>query len=130
MIWQGWPLSRVVVLFVGLAYLLIFIQVTMSHYRQNFYRKVMWTPVISAPIYFLAGIVLAFCGWQWLLTTFHVLMWIAFVSGLGGFYYHFRGVGLRVGGFALRNFLVGPPVIMPLVYSAVAALGLLAIYWR
>lgn len=130
MIWNGWTLARVIVLFVSLAYLMIAIQVSMSHYRQNFYRKVMLTPVLSAPIYFLIGIALVCWGRQWLMTTFHILMWLGLLSGLIGFYYHFRGVGLRVGGYALRNFLIGPPIIMPLMYSAIAVLGLIAVYGR
>jgi len=130
MIWQAWTLSRIVVLFVALAFLLVAIQVTMSHYRQNFYRKVMLVPVISAPIYFLVGLALAIWAKSWLFNTFHVLMWIAVLSGLAGFYYHVRGVGLRVGGYTVRNYLIGPPIIMPLVYSAMGALGLIAVYWR
>ncbi|MFC5448611.1 hypothetical protein [Paenibacillus aestuarii] len=47
-----------------------------------------------------------------------------------GFYFHFRGVGIRVGGWALRNFLIGPPVTLPLMFSALSVLGLIAIYWK
>jgi hypothetical protein len=130
MYWDGWTLTRVLIFFVGLAFLLISIQVSMSHYRQNFYRKVMLAPVLTAPIYFLAAMLLTFWGRNWLFTTFHILMWLGVISGLIGFFYHMRGIGLRVGGYTLRNFLVGPPVIMPLMYSAVAALGLIAVYWR
>jgi len=130
MYWNEWSLARILILFVGLAYLLIGIQVSMSHYRQNFYRKVMLAPVLSAPIYFIVGVVLAIWGRAWLFTTFHILMWIAVISGFIGFYFHFRGVGLRVGGYALRNFLVGPPIMMPLMYAAIGVLGLIAVYWR
>lgn len=130
MYWDGWSLTRVLIFFVGLAFLLISVQVSMSHYRQNFYRKVMLAPVLTAPIYFLVAMLLTFWGRSWLFTTFHILMWLGFISGLIGFFYHMRGVGLRVGGYTLRNFLVGPPVIMPLMFSAVAALGLIAVYWR
>ncbi|WP_442602060.1 hypothetical protein [Paenibacillus sp. KN14-4R] len=130
LVWDHWQLARCIVLFVAIAYLLIGIQVTMSHYRQNFYRRVMWAPVLSSPIYFIVGLFLALLGPMWLLHTFHVLMWIALLSGIVGFYYHFRGVGLRIGGYALRNFLVGPPIMMPLMYAAMGALGLLAVYWR
>lgn len=130
MIWNEWTLPRVLILFVGLAYLLIAIQVTLSHYRQNFYRKVMLVPVLTAPLYCVIAIALALWGRSWLFTTFHIFMWLGVISGLIGFYYHFRGVGLRVGGYALRNFLVGPPVIMPLMYSSIAVLGLIAVYWR
>ncbi|WP_127586403.1 hypothetical protein [Paenibacillus koleovorans] len=128
--WDSWSLDRIVILFVSLAFLLIGIQVTMFHYRQSFTHKAMWAPVLSSPIFFLAGLVLVMYNASWLSTLFMILMWIGLVDGLIGFYFHFRGVGIRVGGYALRNFLIGPPVILPLVFSAVSVLGLIAIYWK
>nr|WP_313779981.1 hypothetical protein [Paenibacillus larvae] len=49
MVWVGWPLARIVILFVAFAYIFIGIQVTMSHYRQNFHQKIMLVPVLSSP---------------------------------------------------------------------------------
>lgn len=103
-----WSIDRILILFVSLAFLMIGIQVTMFHYRQNFTHKVMWVPVISAPIFLIVGLILTWYNVPWLHTLFMVLMWIGAVSGLIGFYFHFRGVGIRVGGWALRNFLIGP----------------------
>lgn len=57
------------------------------------------------------------------------LCWFGMVAGLIGFYKHFRGVGQRVDGYRLHNFLVGPPVILPLFVSAFSALALLALHW-
>lgn len=128
--WEGWPLDRILILFVSLAFMLIGIQVSLYHYRQNFHHKAMWIPVIAGPIFFLVGAALAFYRVPWLSTLFLVLMWIGMLDGLIGFYYHFRGVGIRVGGWALRNFLIGPPVIMPLMFTALSGLGLIAVYWR
>ncbi|MDB5055677.1 MAG: hypothetical protein JWM44_3727 [Bacilli bacterium] len=128
--WNGWSLDRFLVLFVGLAFLLVGIQVTQSHYRQNFHHKAMWIPVIASPLFFISGIGLALTHLTWLYGFFAAFMWIGVGAGLVGFYYHFHGVGVRVGGWAPRNFLVGPPVIMPLVFTAMSALGLAAIYWR
>ncbi|WP_274651264.1 hypothetical protein [Paenibacillus humicola] len=130
MYWEHWSLDRVVILFVGLAFLLLGIQVTLFHYRQNFHQKSMWVPVILSPVFFVAAIVLVWYNAQWLRTVFNVLMWLGVVSGLIGFYFHFRGVGIRVGGYALRNFLIGPPVILPLMFSALSALGLIALCWE
>ncbi len=48
--WNGWPLSRVILLFTSLALLVIFVQVTLFHYRQNFRHWAMWGPVIGAPV--------------------------------------------------------------------------------
>lgn len=130
MIWTGWSLERVVFLFVGIAFLAVWVQVTLSHYRQNFHHKSMWSPVISSPIYSLAAIWIAVSRPDWLLSLFVFLMWLGVMTGAAGFYYHFHGVGLRVGGYSMRNFLVGPPVMMPIMYMAISVLGLIAYYWR
>ncbi|TBL69832.1 hypothetical protein [Paenibacillus thalictri] len=128
--WNAWSLDRVIFLFVGLAFLVIGVQVTISHYRQNFHHKAMWGPVLSAPFLCAVSVWLAFYPASWLLITFMVLMYVAVLEGFVGFYYHFHGVGLRVGGYTSRNFLVGPPVVLPLLYTAMGVLGLLAYYWR
>lgn len=128
--WSMWSIDRILILFVSLAFLVIGIQVTMFHYRQNFNHKSMWVPVISAPVFFVAGIILTWYNAPWLHTLFLVLMWFGVIAGLIGFYFHFRGVGVRVGGWALRNFLIGPPITLPLMFSALSVLGLIAIYWK
>jgi len=130
MYWSAWSLDRVLILFVSLAFLVIGIQVTMFHYRQNFTHKAMWVPVISSPIFLIVGLILTWYNASWLHSLFMVLMWFGVVAGLIGFYFHFRGVGIRVGGWALRNFLIGPPVTLPLMFTALSVLGLIAIYWK
>ncbi|RXT08137.1 hypothetical protein [Ammoniphilus sp. CFH 90114] len=130
MYWNGWPLERVGILFVSLAFLMIGIQVTLFHYRQNFHHKAMWIPVLFAPLFFIVGSVFTFYNVGWVSTLFFWLMWLGLIDGLIGFYYHFRGVGIRVGGWALRNFLIGPPIILPLMFTALSGLGLIVMYWR
>jgi len=88
----------------------------------------MWTPVIEAPIIFVSGIVLVMYRSDLAATVWVWLMCIAVISGFVGFYYHTRGLGKRVGGYELRNFLIGPPTMLPLMLSALGAFGLLAIY--
>ncbi|MFB7817039.1 hypothetical protein [Paenibacillus chitinolyticus] len=130
MIWNAWTLDRSVILFTAFAYLFIAAQVTLSHYRQNFHRKVMLIPVITAPLYFLVGLLAVLLNRTWLLCLFHIGMWLGILTGLAGLYLHIRGVGKRVGSYAFRNFLIGPPVLMPLLYSALGILGLIAVYGR
>lgn len=125
--WVGWPLARFVLLFVALAYLMIGIQVTMSHYRQNFHHRAMIAPVVLSPILLVFGLFTVWLDMDWVSATMTVLLWIAIAAGLVGFYFHFRGVGKRVGGYEGRNFLIGPPVVLPLIFSAVAVLGLVAL---
>lgn len=128
--WTDWSMHRFLVLFVSIAFLLMGIQVTLFHYRQNFHHKVMWLPVVASPIFFVCGVLLALVGTGWLRNTFIFLMAVGAVAGLYGFARHLKGVGQRIGGYELRNFLIGPPVILPLMFSALSVLGLTAIYWR
>lgn len=130
MIWTGWSLARIVVLLIGVAYLMISLQVTMFHYRQNFRNPAMWVPVISGPIIGLIAVLLALINTGVLLGLFKVLLWIAVLGGMIGFFFHFRGIGQRVDGYVMRNFLIGPPLILPLMFSAMAVFGLFAVYWR
>jgi uncharacterized membrane protein YjdF len=130
MVWTEWSLDRMIVFFVGLAYLLIGIQVAMSHYKQNFHNKTMWVPVIAAPVLFLASIVLALTNRYGLYNIVQILYWLGTIVGLIGFALHFKAVGHRIGGYKPRNFLMGPPVILPLLFSAMSVLGLIAMYGR
>ncbi len=127
--WTGWPLERVMLLVVGILYLVVGIQVTLFHYRQNFNKKVMWVPVIEAPLIGAASLMYVAYAADWLATFNAVLYWIAIASGLIGSVYHIRGVGKRVGGYVLRNFLVGPPAMLPSLISALGVIGLIALYW-
>ncbi|SHE15040.1 Uncharacterised protein [Chlamydia abortus] len=128
--WVGWPLDRLLILFVALAFLLIGLQVTMSHYRQNFHHKAMWSPVDVSPLIFLSGLGLAVYPSAFFHYLFVFLLFAGVLTGMAGFYFHYRGVGVRVGGYASRNFLMGPPVVLPVVFLAMSALGLIAVYWR
>jgi lysylphosphatidylglycerol synthetase-like protein (DUF2156 family) len=130
MVWTAWPLDRILICFVGLAYLLIGIQVAMSHSKQNFHNKSMWVPVITAPILFVCSILLALLNNKGLYGVTHILYWMGTLVGFVGFVFHFRGVGHRVGGYAPRNFLMGPPIILPLLFAAMSVLGLISIYGR
>ncbi|MFK7691594.1 hypothetical protein [Paenibacillus sp. HJGM_3] len=128
--WSMWSIDRILILFVSLAFLVLGIQVTMFHYRQNFTHKAMWVPVILSPLFLVVGLIFTWYNATWLHNVFLTLMWVGVVVGLIGFYFHFRGVGVRVGGWALRNFLIGPPVTLPLMFSALSVLGLIAMYWK
>ena len=130
MIWIGWPLARITMLFTGLAFLMLALQVYLFHSRQNFRRWVMWGPVLETPLLGVLAIIIAVFNLPSLVMVFTVLDGLAAISGLGGFYYHFAGVGERVDGYKLQNFLVGPPIMLPMMLSAISALGLLALHWR
>lgn len=130
MLWFGWPLDRVILLLVGLGYLLVALQVWLYHSRQNFRHFAMWGPVIVGPLLGAVLLLLTLTGAEAFLAPGQILLWTAVASGVIGFVYHLRGVGLRVDGYVLRNFMIGPPVILPLLFSALGVIGLVAAYWR
>jgi hypothetical protein len=127
--WNGWPFERVAILLTSLGFLLIFVQVTLLHYRQNFRHWAQWLPVIALPILAAVGLLLSASNTEWVRSAFLVLCVGDIIGGLFGFYLHLRGVGKRVDGYRLQNFLVGPPVILPLTISALSLLALLAVCW-
>jgi ABC-type sulfate transport system permease component len=128
--WHGWPLDRVLILFLGLLYLMLFVQVTLYHYRQNFRHWAMWIPVIVTPLDGILLIWLAFFNADWLRTTLVLLLAASLLAGMFGSYLHWRGIGERVGGYTMRNFLVGPPALLPAMITGSSLLGLIALYWR
>lgn len=130
MLWNGWPWDRVIILFTGVALMMIGLQVFLFHYRQNFRNWVMWVPVIHTPLAGITAVLLTFYNLPVLRYVFVVLLAAGFLAGLGGFILHFEGVGERVDGYRINNFLVGPPITLPLMVTAMSLLGLIALFWR
>ena len=93
--WNGWSLDRVVVIAMGVFFLVIFVQVTLYHYRQNFRHWSMWIPVTAAPLFGLALILYAFYRPDWLLSTLTFLLSVGVAAGAFGSYMHVKGVGER-----------------------------------
>ncbi|MCW2276657.1 hypothetical protein [Heliophilum fasciatum] len=127
--WVGWPWERTLVLFTSLAFALLAVQVTLFHYRQNFRHWAMWGPVIGLPIAALLGFLLVAKETVTMRLLFILALWLELGSSLLGIYFHGRGVGQRVGGWGLHNIMIGPPLILPMMLSALSVLGLLAMYW-
>lgn len=127
--WSGWPIERFFYLFLGLAYLLVWGQLTLLHWKGGFHDMFMWGPVLFTPLPALAGVALFFGRPDWLLSTFVVLYAMAALEGLVGTYKHLKGVAKRVGGFTFANVLAGPPFLLPIIYTALGAAGLLVHYW-
>ena len=128
--WVGWPYARVYLLLVAVAFLVLGAQVYLFHLRAAFWAKVMWVPVVLAPIVALAGVVGAIgregpLGW-----IVAAVFALAFVAGLIGSVLHLRGIAARIGGFTLRNLTTGPPPLLPLAFGALGLTGALAVAWR
>jgi cytochrome c oxidase assembly factor CtaG len=127
--WNGWPLERVIILAMGLLFLVIAVQVTLFHYRQNFRHWSMWIPVLATPIFGVGLVLYTFYNTNWLLYLMTILLSVGIIAGVFGTFMHIRGVGKRVEGYKLRNFLIGPPLTLPAFISAVSIIGLIALYW-
>jgi hypothetical protein len=126
--WDGWPLERVVYLFLGAAYLLVWIQLTLLHWRGAFRNRIMWGPVLFTPIAVLAALLIALTREGIAPTVFIVVFALAVLEGLIGTAYHLKGVASQVGGFNARNAATGPPPLLPLIYAALGAFGLIVYY--
>lgn len=129
--WEGWPLSRVLLLFTGIALFMISLQVTLYHYRQNFRHWAMYSPVVGGPVIGFLTIALAFYPVPILRSITIIMLLVGAVLGVVGGYLHFNGIGARVGGYGeSQNYLVGPPPTLPIMVTAMSILGLIALYWR
>ncbi len=74
-------------------------------------------------------IVYSFYRADWLMNVSTILLYVGILAGAYGTIKHIRGVGQRVDGYKLRNFLIGPPLTLPAFVSAVSVLGLIALHW-
>lgn len=128
--WYGWPISRVLLLFTAIAFLMIFVQVALFHYRQNFRHWAMWGPVIGAPAIGILALALSFYDVFWLRAATALFMAVGLLTGVAGTALHINGVGQRVDGYKMQNFLIGPPLTLPAMVAAMSVLGLIALYWR
>jgi hypothetical protein len=124
--WEGWPLERLIVLFVAAAYLLVWVQVSLLHWRGAFRHRAMWGPVIYTPIVVIVALALLVVRGDVIDMLYVIALAIACLVGLVGVWFHLRGVAAQIGGMTLRNLMGGPPPVLPLIYAAVGAFGLLA----
>lgn len=128
--WDGFELGRAVLLFTAVAYVVIWIQVALFHWAGAFKHWAMWGPVVASPVLALGAVLGALKRdgvWGWIAL---VLLAIGVVEGLVGLAYHLRGIRYQIGGFSIRNFLSGPPPMLPIAYAAIGALGVGALVWN
>ena len=108
--------------------LAVFVQVGLMHWRQNFRHWAMWIPVLATPALGVLALLLSWRNVDGLRLIFVLLSAAGVLSGLVGSYFHVEGVGERVDGYTLSNFMVGPPVTLPLLVTALSVLGLIVVY--
>lgn len=126
-VWNGWPLERMVVTYIGFAYLLLGLQLTLNHAKAKFHHMAMWVPVFVTPL-------LALGAWAYALTRgaaalFVPVFALGLLVGIVGSILHTRGVIRRPGGFTLRNIMDGPPFLLSSAYWTLSAFALLVYFW-
>lgn len=122
-------MERILFLFVGVLFLGLFVQVTLFHWRQNFRHWSMWVPVLATPTLGVLAFLLAMVNSEMLRGVFAFLSAVGVLAGMVGSYYHIEGVGERVEGYTLSNFMVGPPLVLPFMITLVSLLALFALYF-
>lgn len=127
--WDQWLLARILTLFFGLAYIMIWIQVTIWHIRGKFHRWQMWIPVILLPCLGFTAILvsiwpLLFLGW---LHT--ILSIVGIIIGLYGTVLHLSAIKHRTGGWKFENFMVGPPFVLPFIIAAISLINLIITWY-
>lgn len=127
--WEGWPFERVALLFTGLAFGMISIQVFLMHLGGAFHRWQMWVPVLYGPVLMIVGLLLSVAMSTSMALAGFIFFGIGILGGLAGTYYHLNAIGHYILGFSLRNYIAGPPPVLPATFAAMSAFGLLAVYW-
>ena len=105
------------------------LEVAYEHYRGSYSRRVMYTPVILSALLGIAGIASVFSR-KAARTFLRLVSAVTLVDSGVGFYFHFRGVQRKPGGWRLpmTNMIMGPPIFAPLLFGTSAYLGLIASY--
>lgn len=128
--WSGWTADRVVLALVAVMYAGIWIQVSLYHWAGGFAMRAMWGPVLFTPLV-VGGAAAAAVDrsdpWGWVAAA---LLAIAAVDGVYGTYRHLKGIRSQIGGFSTRNFLSGPPPMLPVAYTMIGVVGLVALMWN
>ncbi len=115
----------------GMASVLAGLEVTYEHYRGSYSRRLMWTPVVAAPLLVGAGLA-AMRSRRMARIALPIISALTLLDGAVGFYYHVRGVARKPGGWRvpLMNMNMGPPVFAPLLFGIPAYVGLVASFMR
>ncbi len=128
--WVGWPFARIALLLVGLAYLMLWIQVFLFHLGGAFSKWQMWGPVLYGPVLILTSVLLAIVMNPTLAIIGYIIFGIGLIEGLDGARYHFSAIGHYVLGYRLRNFIEGPPPMLPITYAVLSLFAIVAIAWH
>jgi hypothetical protein len=128
-LWSDWSLARILTLILGIGYLMIWLQVTVWHWRGKFHRWQMWIPVIALPVFGVSAILLCLFPSAILFWTHASLSVVAILAGKYGGFLHIKAIKQRTGGFKLENFMSGPPFVLPFTIAAFGLMNLIIIWY-
>ena len=107
------------------------VEIFFEHDSASFGNKLMWTPVMLAPVGAVAGVAGVFSK-RAAKTTLPVVSALIVANGLQGLYLHARGIHQKRGGFKnfRSNMEMGPTLMAPLLVTVVGGMGILAALLR
>jgi hypothetical protein len=103
------------------------VEIYANHYGGSFGNKWMWTPVALSPLLAAAGIGGVVSG-RAARTVLPAVSAVYLLDGLGGVFFHLRGVARKPGGFraASYNLVMGPPALAPGSLVLIGSIGVVA----
>lgn len=106
-------------------------EIYVNHYGGSFGNKWMWSPVALAPALTAAGIA-GFVSERAARTLLPACSALVVLNGLGGVFFHLRGISRKPGGFRepTYNLVMGPPALAPGSLAMVGGIGLMASVMR
>jgi len=129
LIWSHWPVERVAYVCLAVLWLALWAQVSLMHAKGKFHSKYMWGPVVYTPLLVVTSLALTLFRVHMTEVLFIASYALGVIEGLFGTLKHLHGVREHEGGFTLRNFIQGPPALLPVIYVLLALIGLLVYYW-
>lgn len=116
-----------VVVYIGFAYVLLGLQLTLNHSKARFHHRAMWVPVFVTPLLVLGAF--AYALTRGAAGLYVPVFGLGLLVGIIGSILHTRGVMKRPGGFTLRNIMDGPPFLLSSAYWTLSAFALLVHFW-
>ena len=103
-------------------------EIALLHFRGSFQSRFMWAPVLALPLVFAGGVAGALLTERQARALNRPLSWLVVAIGAGGTFFHLRGIGRQMGGFAnwRYNVVTGPPFPAPLQVALFGLLGAVA----
>lgn len=123
-LWQGG--TRCLYLLIGLFTLMAWAQASWFYRREILRHWPLGLPLLVTPLLALLGIFFAFVpGWD---SLFVGCFSAGALAGVLAIFGHLLGIREYVGQWSLRNFMIGPPILLPAISSLLSSAMLLVYF--